>query len=823
MFLIFKSATIALALSAMLVVSTRPSHARVESGLLTCEVSGGFALIVSSPRELHCVFQKVNGQSEAYGGRIQEFGLDIGVTGGGVIAWSVTADSTEVPPGELAGRYGGAEVGGSVVVGAEGRALVGGSQRTISLQPLSIEGDVGLNIAVGIATLELYPLFRAAPTSVQVRTPAVGHSYASVPHAYQAPHYGCGSYTHLMHGQTLYGLAHACGVTLEALLEANPQIADVRNVPTRALVHVPSHVNSRTASSCGQRAVLQDGESLEQLAWRCGVTLHALLLTNSSVRDMSVVQPGLVLFVPAQRPKLPAPPVIYAKMETDQGAASSRQTLQANPAGRSAEVGSIRTERVRFRAGQTGTSISGRIAGYESVSYVLDSEAGQTMTVTLRSRNTSTYFNIYEPGKGPGDQALAVSSNSGPMVPALNSFKAALPASGRYTVSVYLYRNAARQGERSDYDLDISISARSPEAGLPPVRSDYADGLQGGPDYWAVKLADQASSLGLRTMPSTASREIGGVSNGAVLRNLGCRTAEGRRWCYVETISAPKLSGWTFGESLRESNEVAAQPRLSETVGGGTNLNSTGRVSAEAKNACLNAARNHTKESIVSILSSEFSQANSQVMVGVGAQKAPWRCLVSNSGRVSEIMFAGSDSGGVQRQGAAHQLSSGSQTSGKAKSACLSAARSQTKESNVTILSSEFSQANSQVMVGVGAQKAPWRCLVSNDGRVSEIMFAGNDSGGVQKQGAAPQLSSGSQTSDKAKIACLSAVRGKTKESDVSVLSSEFSQANSQVMVGVGAQKAPWRCLVSNDGRVSEIMFAGSDSGGTKNPLNQKK
>jgi hypothetical protein len=59
--------------------------------------------------------------------------------------------------------------------------------------------------------------------------------------------------------------------------------------------------------------------------------------------------------------------------------------------------------------------------------------------------------------------------------------------------------------------------------------------------------------------------------------------------------------------------------------------------------------------------------------------------------------------------------------------------------------------------------------------------------------------------------ACLAAVSNQANNGEVTVLSSEFSQANSVVMVGVGSQRAPWRCLVSNSGVVQEVMFAGSE------------
>lgn len=294
------------------------ASARVEAGMLTCEVGSGFALIFSKPRDLHCVFHKSNGQSEAYKGKLREVGLDAGVSGHGVIAWTVLAQTTELPPGELAGAYGGVEAGAAAGVGGRGQVLVGGARRTISLQPLSVEGEIGLNIAIGISSIELHPLFSGRiPNDHHVWAPAVGHSYATVPHARQHVHYGCGSYTHLQRGQTLYGLAHACGVTVEALLEANPEIQNVREIPNGALVHIPSHVGHNANSPCGDRATIESGESLDHLAWRCGVTLHALLMENPDVRDLGMIKPGLVLDIPDRSAPRREAPVRWARNETD--------------------------------------------------------------------------------------------------------------------------------------------------------------------------------------------------------------------------------------------------------------------------------------------------------------------------------------------------------------------------------------------------------------------------------------------------------------------------------------------------------------------------
>ena len=53
--------------------------------------------------------------------------------------------------------------------------------------------------------------------------------------------------------------------------------------------------------------------------------------------------------------------------------------------------------------------------------------------------------------------------------------------------------------------------------------------------------------------------------------------------------------------------------------------------------------------------------------------------------------------------------------------------------------------------------------------------------------------------------ACLQAVSIKSNNGDVTVLRMETSEANNLVVVGVGPNKAPWRCLVSG-GVVAEVM-----------------
>jgi len=243
-----------------------------------------------------------------------------------------------------------------------------------------------------------------------------------------------------------------------------------------------------------------------------------------------------------------------------------------------AEARDLRTEQVRFKPGQTGTSIAGKIVGYESISYLLGAEAGQVMTVTLKPSNLATYFNVYAPGSGPGDQALATGDRAGPMSPKLNMFKGKLPASGQYTISVYMMRSAARRNERSNYTLNVSVSPLENAAARPPVRNDYADGLQGGPDYWEVKTSSPAGKINLRASPSAAGPVFGSLSGGAVLRNLGCRMAEGRRRRRVETVKAPRLTGWAAGEFLRESAYTGAPVPSHDALVPGTNFHATGNI-----------------------------------------------------------------------------------------------------------------------------------------------------------------------------------------------------------------------------------------------------
>jgi hypothetical protein len=104
---------------------------------------------------LRCTFSGPGGKVENYTGEIRKFGVDIGYAANGVIVWGVLTSSTTLEPGALAGDYAGATGSAAVGVGVGANVLVGGQKDSISLQPLSVEGMTGLNVAGGIAVLNL--------------------------------------------------------------------------------------------------------------------------------------------------------------------------------------------------------------------------------------------------------------------------------------------------------------------------------------------------------------------------------------------------------------------------------------------------------------------------------------------------------------------------------------------------------------------------------------------------------------------------------------------------------------------------------------------
>jgi hypothetical protein len=138
-----------------LVAGTATAQDRVQAGQLTCDISGGIGLIFGSQRTLNCTFApSVPGPVEFYAGTLTKLGVDIGVTAGGAMVWLVYAPTSR-PAGALSGSYGGATAEATVVAGVGANVLIGGSNRTVELQPVSLQGQAGLNVAAGVAGIDL--------------------------------------------------------------------------------------------------------------------------------------------------------------------------------------------------------------------------------------------------------------------------------------------------------------------------------------------------------------------------------------------------------------------------------------------------------------------------------------------------------------------------------------------------------------------------------------------------------------------------------------------------------------------------------------------
>lgn len=222
----------------------------------------------------------------------------------------------------------------------------------------------------------------------------------------------------------------------------------------------------------------------------------------------------------------------------------------------------IRSEPLRFAPGTTGTTVSASITGRDYIAYTLEAEAGQRISIDLISASPSIYFNLYEPGRGPGKEALVI----GEMLDRPNQFDGTLPSSGRYTITVFLYRNAAREGKTAAFTLDVAVTGETAAA----VQGDAA----GGPEFWAVATSG-TGTLRLRAQPSTGAPDLARLARGTVLRNLGCRRVEGRQWCRVAT-SDPMLEGWAAAEFLTAT--TAPPAGSTDALVAGTPFHATGEV-----------------------------------------------------------------------------------------------------------------------------------------------------------------------------------------------------------------------------------------------------
>lgn len=142
----------------LLAIGSASAQDQTEIGLLECVVEANVGQILSSSREVGCTFLPADESRapEAYIGVINRYGLDIGVTDEAIMQWLVLAPTTDpYIPGGLAGDYFGASAEATAGIGGGANLLVGGSQETVALQPLSVQAQTGFNIALGVSEFQL--------------------------------------------------------------------------------------------------------------------------------------------------------------------------------------------------------------------------------------------------------------------------------------------------------------------------------------------------------------------------------------------------------------------------------------------------------------------------------------------------------------------------------------------------------------------------------------------------------------------------------------------------------------------------------------------
>src|SRR5271168_3971609 len=130
---------------------------RVRAGVLECRGGASIGFIVGSVTNLGCVFRVEGFPEDRYVATIRKVGVDLGITQETALGWAVYAPVARLGLGDLSGDYAGAQGSAAVGVGLGGNVLVGGSANSIALQPLSVQGSVGLSVAAGLESLELRP------------------------------------------------------------------------------------------------------------------------------------------------------------------------------------------------------------------------------------------------------------------------------------------------------------------------------------------------------------------------------------------------------------------------------------------------------------------------------------------------------------------------------------------------------------------------------------------------------------------------------------------------------------------------------------------
>src|SRR5436190_14125906 len=150
--------TIAIAMAALMApIASANALPPARAGILRCQGGQNVGFVVGSVTSLECVFRSEGRPPEPYIATVRRYGVDLGFTDQTRFAWAVNAPTGRIVRGDLAGNYGGVGANASIGVGFGGNFLVGGPSNAYALQPISVQGQTGLNVAAGIADIELQP------------------------------------------------------------------------------------------------------------------------------------------------------------------------------------------------------------------------------------------------------------------------------------------------------------------------------------------------------------------------------------------------------------------------------------------------------------------------------------------------------------------------------------------------------------------------------------------------------------------------------------------------------------------------------------------
>ena len=129
-------------------------------GMLTCKLNPSIGFVIAGHQSMECRFvPNTPDPPQAYQGALNMVGINIGISAGGVLGWAVLAPTKGIPAGALAGEYVGASGDLGIGLGAGANVLIGGSARTLALQPVSLEGSIAVDVALGVSSLKLQPAF----------------------------------------------------------------------------------------------------------------------------------------------------------------------------------------------------------------------------------------------------------------------------------------------------------------------------------------------------------------------------------------------------------------------------------------------------------------------------------------------------------------------------------------------------------------------------------------------------------------------------------------------------------------------------------------